>query len=58
MQASVLIRNNPEIKQAGFIDKFSQTLIRLGKEVPVDSDLQDLFKRVLEFEKKHRKLRR
>ena len=58
LQASLLIRNNLEINQARLIKRFWGTLIKLGKEVPADNALQDLFKQVLTFEKTHKKQRR
>ena len=58
LEASWLIRNNSGITQADFIDKLSLTLEQQSKEVPVFSELQTLFKQVLAFEKKPRKVRR
>ena len=55
LEAARLFRNKPEITQAEFIDKLFNTLDRGRKKAPADSELQELFKQVLAFEKKHRK---
>ena len=58
VQASVLIRNNLEIKQADFLEKFSQTLINLDKEVPGIKRPSRPFQTGSGVRKKHRKVRR